>query len=322
MSSPRMIALFMTALLGFGQAASAQNWPARPVRIIVPFPPGGSTDIVARYVATHLAETLKSPFVIENRGGAGGNIGADAVAKAAPDGHTFLFGTTGPLASAKYMNAKLPFDPQKDFAPVVLVAEVPIAVIVNARIQATDLRSLLDMARSKPGQLAYATPGPATTGHIGGEWLKKLAGVDITHVPYRGSGPATNDLVANQVPVAIDSLVSYMPHIRNRELRVLAVATRERFRGLPDVPTAREQGVDMEISLWFAIAAPAGTARDIIARLNREVDAYVKQPSFARQLEALAAQPLGGTVEDAQRYLAAEAARWKKMIESTGITVN
>jgi len=322
MDSLRIVVLFTAALLGFGQPASGQSWPARPVRIVVPFPPGGSTDIVARYIATHLTETLKSQFLIENRGGAGGNIGADAVAKAAQDGYTFLFGTTGPLVSAKYMNTKLPFDPQKDFVPVVLVAEVPIAIIANAKLQTDSLRGLLDSARGKPGQMGYATPGPATTGHIGGEWLKKLAGVDITHVPYRGSGPATTDLVANHVPIAIDSLVSYMPYIRSRELKVLAVATRERYRGLPEVPTAHEQGVDMEISLWFAIVAPAGTPRDIVTRLNREVDAYVKQASFSRQLEPLAAQPMGGSVEDAQRYLAAEAARWKKMIESTGITMD
>jgi tripartite-type tricarboxylate transporter receptor subunit TctC len=318
----RFAAIVLTLLLAAAQTAAAQSWPSRPVRIVVPFPPGGGTDVFARAIAAHLTETMKQPFIVENRTGAGGIIGTDLVAKAAPDGNTLLFGTNGPLVAVKYMSPKLPYDPLKDFTPVAMVAEVPIAIMVNAKAPINSLRDLLDQARAKPGQIAYASPGPATTGHIGGEWLKKLTGVDITHVAYRGSAPAATDLVAGQLPVAVDSLINFMPHIRSRDVRVLAVATRERFHALPDVPTARESGLDMEITLWFAFVAPAPTPRDIVTRLNREINAYVKQPAFRKLLEPHAAQPMGGSVEEAQRYLAGENERWKKMIESTGIKMN
>jgi tripartite-type tricarboxylate transporter receptor subunit TctC len=318
----RLKTLLFSVLIMLSQSVAAQAWPSRPVRIVVPFPPGGGTDVFARQIAAHLGETLKTPFVVENRTGAGGIIGSDMVAKAPADGHTLLFGTTGPLVSVKYMAAKLPYDPQKDFIPVAMVAEVPIAVMVNSKVQINNLKELLDQARGKPGALAYASPGPATTGHIGGEWLNKLTGIELTHVPYRGSAPAAIDVVAGQVPVAVDSLINFMPHIRSKDIRVLAVATRDRFRMLPDVPTARELGVDMEITLWFAFVAPAATPRDIVARLNREIDAYVRTPGFQKLLEPQAAQPMGGSIDDAQRYLAGEHARWKKMIEATRITMN
>jgi tripartite-type tricarboxylate transporter receptor subunit TctC len=320
MPLPYLVALFLAVFLGFAQPVAAQTWPSRAVHIVVPFPPGGSADAMARQIAAHLSEVLKSPFVVDNRSGAGGAIGADSVAKAEPDGYTLLFGSNSPLVSAKYINPKLPYDPLKDFTPVVLVAQAPLAVIVNANVPANNLQALIEMARAKPGQLSYATPGPATTGHIGGEWLNKLTGVNLVHVPYRGSAPATIDLVAGQVPIAVDSLVTNMPHIRAGKLRVLAVAARERVPDLPQVPTAREQGVDLEITLWFAIVAPAGTPRDIVTRLNRELDPYVKQSAFKKLLDPITAQAIGGSVEDAQRFLAAEAVLWKKMIESTGIT--
>jgi len=322
MSRKRLTFLLLAVFLGLAGAATAQQWPSRPVRLIVPFPPGGGTDIIARQIANHLAETMKTPFIVENRTGAGGIIGSDMVAKAAPDGYTLLFGTTGPLVSVKYMSPKLPYDPLKDFVPVALIAEVPIVVMVNSKTPIHSFRELLEQARAKPGALSYASPGPATTGHIGGEWLNKLTGISLTHVPYRGSAPAAVDVVAGHVPLAVDSLINFMPHIRSKEIRVLAVATRDRFRLLPDVPTTRELGVDMQISLWFAIAAPAATPRDIVVRLNREINAYVNQPAFEKLLEPLAAQPLSGSVDDAQRYIGAEAERWRKMIESTGITVN
>ncbi len=316
----RMLLFLATiSLLGAAGPAAAQAWPSRPVRIVVPFPPGGGTDVFARQIALRLSDAMKSPFIVENRTGAGGIIGADQVAKSPADGHTLLFGSTGPLVSVKYMSDKLPYDPLKDLTPVVMVAEVPIAVMVNAKLPIRTLQELLAEAKAKPGTLAYASPGPATTGHIGGEWLNRLAGVQLTHVPYRGSAQAATDVVSGQVPVSVDSLINFMPHIRNREIRVLAVATQDRFPALPEVPTARELGLDMQISLWFALAAPAGTPADIVSRLNREVAAYVVQPEFQKLLEPQAARPMGGSVEDARRYLAAEAVRWQKMIESTGI---
>jgi tripartite-type tricarboxylate transporter receptor subunit TctC len=318
----RLHSLLFLILVGFAQLASAQAWPSRPVRVIVPFPPGGGTDVFARQISNHLSETLKTAFVVENRAGAGGIIGTDHVAKAAPDGYTLVFATNGPLVSVKYMSDKLPYDPLKDLTPISLVAEVPVAVMVNSKVPIQSLRELIEKGRSKTSAPAYASPGPATTGHIGGEWLNKLTGTSFTHVPYRGSAPAAADVIAGQVPMAVDSLINFMPAIRNKDIRVLAVTTRERFRMLPDVPTARELGIDMEITLWFAFAAPAGTPRDIITRLNRDIDAFVRTPNFQKLLEPQAAQPIGGSVEDAQRHLAAEHARWKRMIDSTGIKMN
>jgi tripartite-type tricarboxylate transporter receptor subunit TctC len=300
-------------------SAWAQAWPSRPVRLVVPYAAGGSTDIVGRLLAAHLSDSIKVAFVVDNRAGAGGLIGSDAVAKSAPDGHSLLLATNGAIVGAQYINPRMPFDPNRDLVPVALVAEVPLAVMVNGRNPATDLKQLVEQARARPGTIGYATVGPATTGHIGGEWLKKSAGIDMIHVPYKGSAPATSDLVAGTVPVAVDSMLTYLPHIRTGALRALAVLTESRYRGLPAVATAREQGFDLQISLWFGLMAPTGTPVEVLSRLNRETDAWLKRPETERQFEPFAAQPLGGTRDDAVRYLQKENASWKRMIDAAGI---
>jgi tripartite-type tricarboxylate transporter receptor subunit TctC len=293
------------------------------VRLVVPFAPGGTTDILARLVGAKLSEVYGQQFVIENRAGAGGNIGAEIVAKAPGDGYTILMGTPGTQAINQYVYRTMPYDTVNDFAPVSLVALVANVLAVNPQVPAKDLKELVALARAKPGTLNFATPGNGTTGHLSTELLKTMAGIDLTHVPYRGSGPALQDLLAGQVQMTIDNIPSALPHIQAGSLRALAVTSGRRWFALPDVPTMAEAGVaGYEATSWFVVMAPAKTPSDIVGRLSAEIDAQLKTEDMRKRFRDVGAEPVGGTPRELAAFLAAEQAKWKGVVEAAKIKLD
>ena len=310
------------ACLMTGGVAAAQgpSFPNRPVKWIVPFPPAGAMDSIARTLGEQLAHDLGQPFVIENRPGAGGNIGADAVAKSAPDGHTMMIVANG-MAVNKFLYDKLPYDPVRSFEPVTLVAIVPNVLVTNAaRSKARTVGDVINQARAEPGKATYASAGNGTSIHLAGELFASMARIDMLHVPYKGSGPAVSDLIGGQVDYMFDSVTSAAPHVRSGKLRAIAVTTAKRSSALPDVPTINESGLPgYELTPWFAIFMPAGTPKPIVNRMNTAVREALKAPEVGRRLAAIGAEPVGGTPEQLAAYLDAEMAKWGKVIRERGI---
>jgi tripartite-type tricarboxylate transporter receptor subunit TctC len=288
------------------------------VRFVVPFPPGGTTDILARLVGQHLSESLGQTFVVDNRGGAGGNIGAAEVAKAAPDGYTIMMGTPGTQAINQYIYTKMPYDTEKDFAPVSFVARVPNVLVVNPGVGVKSLEALIKYARANPNKLNSASPGAGTTGHLSLELLKTMAGVQIQHVPYKGSGPALNDLLGGQVQMTIDNLPSAMPHIQSGKLVALAVTTEKRVEALPDVPTVASVVPGYEASSWFVVMAPARTPEPVVRKLAGEIDKLLKKPAVLERMKTLGAQPVGGTPEQLAKHLSVETKKWREVARASG----
>jgi tripartite-type tricarboxylate transporter receptor subunit TctC len=303
--------------------AFAQAYPNHAIRLIVPFPAGGTTDILARDVAKKLTDTLGQAVVVDNRPGAGGNIGADIVAKAAPDGYTLLMGTVGTHAINPSLYAKMPYDHVKDFVPVVLVAGVPNVLVVNPSVPINSVADLIKLAKAKPGTINFASSGSGTSIHLSGELFKTMAGVDMTHVPYKGSSPALTDLMGGQVQIMFDNLPSSLALIKSGKLRAVAVTSLKRAPTLPDVPTIAESGLPgFEASSWFGILAPAGTPAPIIARLNAEVNKYLQSPEGNEQLLAQAAEVAGGPPEKFVAHIRAETDKWAKVVKASGAKVD
>jgi len=283
-------------LLTVALHASAQSYPARPVTLVIPFPPGGSTDIVARVAADGMARELGGAVVPDNRGGAGGAIGAKAIADAAPDGYTLGIATVSRHVVNPVVRADLPYDPLRDFTFISEIAAVPNVVSVHPSVQAATLAQLIDLAKKNPGRLNYGTPGVGSLGHLIGETFKFEAKVDITHVPYRGAGPALNDTLAGRVQVLFDNLPSSLPHIQAGKLRALAVAAPGRLTALPGVPTFAEAGMPaLNDPSWFGLVAPAGLPPEIAARVHGALVAALKQPEVLKRLDAAAATPVGNS---------------------------
>ena len=304
----------------WAQAPAAGDWPAKPVRWVVPFPPGGAMDAIARTLGDKAGKALGQSFVIENKAGAGGNIGADLVAKAPADGYTIMITSIG-MATNKPLYGKLSYDPVRDFAPVSLLAVVPNVLVTNAT--QPDIKSVGDLiaaARKAPGQLSYASAGNGTSIHLAGEMFTALTGTDMLHVPYKGSGPAVADLLGGQVNYMFDSITSARPHLQSGKLRALAVTTARRSRTLPDVPTLAEAGVPgYEVSPWFAVFAPAGTPKPVIDKLNRALLDAMRQPDVVARLDSIGAETVGSSPEALASHLARETARWSKLIAERGI---
>jgi tripartite-type tricarboxylate transporter receptor subunit TctC len=312
---------FRSTLLGLFFAASvaqAQDWPAKPVRFVVPFPPGGTTDILARLVGQHLTEALGQTFVIDNRAGAGGNIGAAEVAKAAPDGYTILMGTPGTQAINQFIYTKMPYNTEKDFAPVSFVARVPNVLVVHPGLGLKSLQDLIKYAQANPNKINSASPGPGTTGHLSLELFKKMAGVQIQHVPYKGSGPALNDLLGGQVQMTIDNLPSAMPHIQSGKLTALGVTTEQKVAALPNVPTVASVVPGYEASSWFVVMAPAGAPEPVVRKLSAEIDKILKKPAVLERMKTLGADPVGGTPEQLGKHIAAETNKWRDVARASG----
>ncbi|MBS3020700.1 hypothetical protein DJFAAGMI_03463 [Comamonas sp. PE63] len=317
----------LPAVLGLSaltSAAHAQtpeaNWPSKPIRWIVPFPPGGAMDAIARTLGEKAARTLGQPFVIENRPGAGGNIGADFVAKSPADGYTLMITSIG-MATNKPLYRKLSYDPIKDFAPVGVLAVVPNILVTNStQPQIKSVADVVAAAKAAPGKLTYASAGNGTSIHLAGEVFTSLAGVDMLHIPYKGSGPAVSDLLGGQVNYMFDSITSARPHIQSGKLRALAVTTVKRSTSMPDVPTMEEAGIKgYEVSPWFAAFMPAGTPPAIVKKLNQTFVAAMKQPDVIERFRAIGAEVVGSTPDEAARHLQAESQRWTRLINERGI---
>ncbi|MEO8347027.1 MAG: tripartite tricarboxylate transporter substrate binding protein [Betaproteobacteria bacterium] len=303
--------------------AWAQAYPSKPIRIVVPFPAGGTTDVLARAVAQKLNESLGQPAVVDNRPGAGGNIGAELVAKSAPDGYTLLMGTVGTHAINPSLYPRMPYDHVRDFAPVILVAGVPNVLVINPGLPVNSVQELIAYAKANPGKLNFASSGNGTSIHLSGELFRTMAGVQMTHVPYKGSAPALQDLVGGQVQLMFDNLPSSLALIKAGKLKALAVTSLARAAALPDVPTLAESGLPgFEASSWFGLLAPAGTPPAAIATLNADVAKWLASPDARERLLAQGAIAAGGTPEDFARHIAAETAKWQKVVKESGAKVD
>ncbi len=321
-------ALVAAALAGPVRAQAA--WPARPIRIVVPFPAGGTTDILARAMAPELQKALGQPVVVDNKPGAGGNTGTAEVAKSPADGYTLLMGTVGTHAINASLYPKLPYDPVKDFVPVALVAGVPNVLVMNpASMQRYGVASVPDLvraAKAHPGKLNYASSGNGTSIHLSAELFKSMTGTYMLHIPYRGSGPALIDLMGGSMDLMFDNLPSAMPHIRSGKLKALAVTSAARSPALPDVPTVAEAGgkalEGFEASSWFGLLAPAGTPAEAVQRVGQETAKALATPAIKERLQAQGALPSGiGSVEFA-KFIAAESAKWAKVVKASGARVD
>jgi len=298
-------------------------YPNHPVRIVVPFPAAGTTDILARVTAQRLTETLGQPFVVENRPGAGGNIGAELVAKSPPDGYTMLMGTVGTHAINPSLYEKMPYDHVKDFVPVVLVAGVPNVLVVTPSLPVKSVQELIAYAKANPGKLNFASSGSGTSIHLSGELFKTMTGVSMQHVPYKGSAPALADLAGGQVELMFDNLPSSLALIKAGKLRALAVTSLTRSSALPDVPTISESGLPgFEASSWFGLLAPAGTPKDVVTKVNGEVAKWLATPEAKEKLAAQGAIVASGFApEDFSRHIASETTKWHKVVKESGAKV-
>ncbi len=307
----------------FAAAAFAQPYPSRPIRIVVPFPAGGTTDLIARAAGQKLTESLGQPVVVDNRPGAGGNIGAELVAKSAPDGYTLLMGTVGTHAINASLYPKMPYDHVRDFAPIILVAGVPNVLVVNPSLPVNSVQELIAYGKANPGKLNFASSGNGTSIHLSGELFKTMTGVQMAHIPYKGSAPALQDLAGGQVQLMFDNLPSALPLIKAGRLKALAVTSKTRAPALPDVPTVAESGLPgFEASSWFGLLAPAGTPQPVITKVNAEIAKWLATPEAKEKLTAQGANVVGGTPEDFARHIAAETAKWQKVVKESGAKID
>jgi len=314
---PHLVAALWLSLATVA-AAAPTDWPAKPVRIVVGFAPGGTTDISARIVAEQLSKAFNQTFFVENRAGASGIIGAAEVARGAPDGYTFLMSNAGTQAINQFLYSKMPYDSQKDFAPVSLVVRVPLVLVAHPSLGVRSLQELIDRAKARPGSINYGTPGAASPGHLSTELLKMLAKIDLVHVPYKGSGPMLQDLLAGQVQMTIDLLPPAMPHIRSGRLLALGVTSSMPLSELPKVPTIASVIPGFESEGWYALMAPAGTPRPIITRLSAEIDKILHRPEVVERLRQLGAEPVGGTPAELAAFIASETAKWREVVKVSG----
>ncbi len=302
-------------------AASAQAYPNRPIRMIAPFPAGGLVDVLARAIGDELGKTLGQPVIIENKPGAGGNIGADIVAKADPDGTTLLMTSPGIQSINEFLYKTMPFDPGKAFMPISLVADMSMLVVVNPKVGVTTLQGLIDYARANPGKLNFGSAGVGTTGHPGQALLTHVAKIDIRHIPYRGAAPSVTDLVAGQIDGLVDNPPTVISQIRAGTIVALAVAAKERLSLLPDVPAAAEAGLPgWEASSWFGVVAPAGTPPEIVKRLHVEIAKAVRAPAMQRFTSQSGARMVGNSPEEFAKLIVDERRKWGEIIKSANIS--
>jgi tripartite-type tricarboxylate transporter receptor subunit TctC len=315
-------AIFGAALIAIasGAARADEAYPARAIRIVVPYSAGGTADVLARLFAQHLGALYAQQVVVDNRPGAGGHIGADLVAKSPADGYTLVLGAIGTHAGYAIYK-KLPYDPATDLQAVTVLAEVPNVVIVHPSLPVTTILELIAYAKAKPGAIDFGTAGNGTSTHMTAELFKMVAGVELTHVPYRGSAPALNDLIAGQIHAMFENIPTTPPHIRSGAVRALAVTSRVRSPVLPDVPTVAEAGLPAyDATAWFTIAAPAGLPKPVLAKLSADLMGLIATPAVDAQIRELGALPVGNTPQEAERFLAAEREKWTKVIVAAGIT--
>jgi tripartite-type tricarboxylate transporter receptor subunit TctC len=319
---------FVSVILGVMLAAvmssaSAQTWPTKPIKWIVPFAPGGTTDILARTIGDKLSVTLGQPVIIENKPGAGGGLGADYVAKAAPDGYTILGGTISTNAINASLYKDLPYDPVKDFIPITLIARVPNMLVINNDVPAKNVAELIVLMKKNPGKFTFASSGNGTSQHLSGELFKSMAGVDMQHIPYKGSPPALQDVMGGSVTMTFDNITTAWTLAKSGKLRALGVTTAKRSPAAPDVPTIAEAGVTgYEIGSWQGVFAPAGTPPTIIARLNSEMVKIINMPDVKEKLLFLGAEPVGNSSEEFTVFVKAEVVKWGDVVKKSGARVD
>jgi len=307
-------------LLCASQAGAQSSWPSHPITMVVPFTAGATSDIVARGLAEHLSNALGQSVVIDNRGGAGGNIGGAMVAKAPADGYTLLFATTGPAATNKLMYRNMPFDPQRDFEPVVLVGRSPIIVVARPDAPFSTLKELVAYAKAHPNALTAGFPGNGTLGHVTGELLKKTGGITFADAQYRGSPPIIADLIGKHIDIGMDSMAAYVSNVQDGTIKALAIAGAKRWSKLPNVPTASESGLPgFEASVWYAVLAPKGTPPEVINKLNAETNRYLASDKAKAILDTLGVSIDGGTPDALRTFVAAEIAKWAPVIKAANI---
>jgi len=302
------------------QSASGQSYPSKPVRIVVPFAPGSTIDIIGRIIAPKLTEALGQPVLVDNRPGAGGMVGMDAVAKAPPDGHTLVIGALGPLAMNPALYPKTPFDPVRDFAAVSLLATGPVAIAVHPSVPARNVKELIELAKRQPGKLNFGSPGVGTSPHLTGELLKMLTGTDIVHVPYKGNAEALTDLVSGRVSIVFTGVPPVVPLVKAGRVRLLATTGRQRTVQLPDVPTIVEAGLPgAQVLIWYGVVAPIATPTELVARLNREIVKIMQAPDTREKFSQQGIEPETSTPEQFAQLIREEYARWTKVIRTVGI---
>jgi tripartite-type tricarboxylate transporter receptor subunit TctC len=308
----------MATALAFN--AAARDYPSRPVHVIVPFPPGGSTDILARLVFQKLGQKWQQSFVIDNRPGASGMIGTEIVARADPDGYTLLMGSGGPLTINPSLYPKLPYDPIKDFAPVTVVAVVPNIVVANLSLPVHSIKELIALAKSEPGKLAFASTGNGTPGHLAGEMFKSMTGTDMLHVPYKGSAPSVSAVLGGEVALNFTTTPPIVPLVKSGKLRALAVTTKTRIPDLPDVPTMAESGLPgYEAISWFGVAAPRGTPDAIVKKLNADLVSIINDPQVHKQILDTGSIPLANTPAQMEKMIVDDTAKWAKVIKEAHV---
>lgn len=327
-AGPRFSVVLLGACIGvvfsfWNPIAVAQTYPTKPVKMVVAYPPGGPTDILARLLSPNLESAFGQPFIVESRPGAGGNVGTNFVAKSPADGYTILLTASGPIAINPTLYKALPYDPLRDLTPVIHVASVPLVLVVHPSFPASTVEELIALLRSKPEGYSFASAGNGTPQHLSAEMFKKMADVKMVHIPYKGSAPAINDLVAGHVSIAFESMVSVLPYIKGGRLRALATTGAERSNLLPDVPTVAEAGLPGYVSIaWYGVVAPAGTPRDIIDKLNVEMGKALDTPELRQRIAELGSAPVNGTPEQFGAFMKSETARWSKVVRESGATVD
>ncbi|SFP90677.1 Tripartite-type tricarboxylate transporter, receptor component TctC [Variovorax sp. PDC80] len=318
----RYLASTLLVCLPLVAAAQAGGFPDKAIRLVVPFPPGGATDAAARLVAVKMSEHWGQPVVVDNRAGAGGNVGSDLVAKAPADGYTLVMGVTGSHAINTSLYSRMPYDPVADFVAISQVAVVPNVLVVHPSVPAKNLAELVALAKKEPGKLNYASLGNGTAAHLGMEMLKAEAGVDITHVPYKGSAPAVSDLLAGQVQMMVDGLPSALPHVKAGKLRAIALTSLRRSPSLPDLPTIAESYPGFYADAWSGLFAPKGTPQPVVDKLSAEVQRILRLPEVREKLAALGAEPVGSTQAEFAAHVKKEIDKWAKVVKTSGAKVD
>ena len=323
MRTPYLRQLLCIIALCWMHAACAQNYPTKPIRFYTPYPPGGTTDILARIFGAKMHEAWGQPVVVEAKPGAGGNIGADFVAKAPPDGYTILMGASGPLAINASLFSKLPYDPAKDFAPVVLSASVPLVLVTHPSLPVKNVREFIALIKARPGQFNYASAGPGSPQHLTAEMFKFMTKVEMAHIPYKGSGPAIVDLIGGQIPFAFESMIPVLPHVKGGKLRALAVTSAARSPVLPEISTVAESGVPgFESIAWYGVVAPAGTPKEIIAKLNSEMVRIANLPDIKQRLIEMGSPPVAGTRDQFGALIKSEIPKWAKVVKQAKVSLD
>ena len=316
----RFLQLLIASLMLVAGSLHAQDYPNKPILLVVPFAPGGSSDFLSRLIGAKLTEAWKQQVVVESRPGGAGNIAMDAVQRAKPDGYTLILGHVGTLAVNPAMFAKLPYDPIKGFVPVGMIATVPTLLVVNPSVPAKNFKEFLALAKAKPGTIYYGSAGNGSSGHLAMEYLKQAANIDLTHVPYKGTGPMVTDLLGGQTQATFTGATPLIPHIKQGKLRPIAVGGTKRIAALPEVPTVAESGLPgFETSQWYGILAPAGTPDAIVKKLNTELNRILKSPEVVERMTADGSVPQGSTPEEFAKFIASEQKRWGQVVKTANI---